>query len=166
MGKFRGLDGDEGWINRKLADLQRQITEQAGARRLVIATSFVQADLNSTDLPDDAYATDFLAGPVMVPEGFTFAVVTIFASAGTTFTGTGAGNVGVRPWAGSVAGPAIATGKTGGGAISVNSTLATRIPVTPGGSFIIKANALANGNPRNAGSGNVHISASILFVRG
>lgn len=98
---------------------------------------------------------------VEVPEGFTHAILHLFASA-TTFSGTGSGNVGVQPWAAGSAGSAISQGKTGGGAVSVSSTFAVKFavpgPVQGVSDFDVWLSAYANGNPRDAGSGNVHMS--------
>jgi hypothetical protein len=162
MGLYRGLDTDEGWIQRRFAKLERDIVEGAAARRLVVATEFAQASQTVTFTSGFA---DYLSTNITVPEGYNVAIVQMFASAGTTFSGTGAGNVGIQAVAGSIGGPAISQGKTGGGPSSVNAGLAAKVPVSFGTPLVVRVGAYANGDPRVAGSDNVHLSATAIFVR-
>lgn len=170
MGLYRGLDTDEGWIQRKFAELDQTIAEVSAASRLVVATAASQLNDNSMDLTP--VWVDYLTRTFDVPVGYNQAIVTAYVSAGTFFSGTGAGNVGVSPKIGILAGPALAQGKTGGGAVSVTSAFATRIIVdgtfdpSMDGSFDVVLRAYANGDPQDAGSGNVHLSCTVMFVRG
>lgn len=168
MSGFRGLDDDEGWIRREIAKLRRELQEMSAARRLVIATAWAQND--SPDLNLTTGFTRYLDTPVTVPAGYTRAIVQMFASAGVTYDGASNGNIGIQARAtgsaGTVAGPALSNGKTGGGAISVNTGLATRVAVTPGTPLMLHTFAYADGATPVDLTGNVHLSATVIFTRG
>lgn len=167
MGKYRGLDVEEGWQQRRFAAIERALAEQAPAPRLVIATDFRQADLPNVELTP-AW-TSYLTQTIQVPLGYTSAIVQLVVSSGTTISGdissANNGNIGVQPWVAGFAGAGLSQGKIGGGAVSVMSAMAIRIAVTPGGTFTLWANAYTNGTGHVPNSGNVHLSATILFVR-
>ena len=167
MGKWRGLDLEPGWIQRRLTKLERDLAELAAARRLVVATDFKQTDLNSTDLT--SAWTNYVVTPVNVPVGYNRAIVQVSASAGSTVSGdlssANWGNIGVQPAVSGVSGPALSQGRSGGGAMSINSSLSAKITVTPGGVFNVWALAYAQASGLVAGSGNVHLSATVLFIR-
>lgn len=164
MGRYRGLDAEEGWIQRRLAAIERTLTEQAAARRLVVATSFLQGDVNSTDLPTGF--TEYLLSPFFVPAGYTSAIVNVFVSAGTTALGAAAdsANVGVQPRINGFGGPALSNGRSGPGALSVNSGFAKKVSVTGGLTVSLYAYSAGTAGLQ-VGSGNVHLSATAIFVR-
>lgn len=165
MGKYRGLDTEPGWIQRRLKDLDRRLDELSAARRLVVATDFKQADLNSVNLTA-SFAT-YIPVTVTVPTGYTHAIVQVSVSAGSTVSGdlsaANWGNIGVQPVVAGFGGPALSQGKTGGGAMSINSSMSIKVAVS--GSFQIYASAYASASGLVAGSGNVHLSATVLFIR-
>jgi hypothetical protein len=167
MGKFRGLDTDEGWIRRELSELRRMVTEQAAARRLGLQSQTVQVSLDPLALTT-AY-TDYGATNVTPPAGYNVALVQMFATAGVSFPGTAGtgGNVGVQPKAGAVSGigQSQGGGAPGAGAgCSAYASLAARLSVTPGVPFALRAAAYANGS-WVAGTGNVRFSATIIWTR-
>lgn len=166
MGKYRGLDTEPGWIQRRLIKLERDLAELAAARRLVVATDFRQADLDSTNLTS-GWAS-YVTQTIPVPVGYTHAIVQMSVSAGSTVTGdlsaSNWGNIGAQPIVAGVAGPALSQGKVGGGAMSIGSSMSVKVAV-PGDDFQIWANAYAQASGLVAGSGNVHLSATVLFIR-
>ncbi|WP_426243675.1 hypothetical protein [Nocardioides sp. LHG3406-4] len=128
-----------------------------------VRTAFKQVDLNSVDLA--VGFTTYCATTVPVPDGYTRAIVQMATSAGTSLSGVGAGNIGVQPVVAGNAGPGLSQGKTGGGAVSISSSMAIQVPVTGGGTLALHALAYSNGDPKIAGSGNVHLSATVIFTR-
>lgn len=87
MGKFRGLDTDPGWQNRRFADLQRQITELAAARRL----PFSEITSGGVTVKDGGSINVQDGGDINLNSGGTLNVI------GTTsYAVVAAGNIGVR----------------------------------------------------------------------
>lgn len=164
MGKYRGLDTEQGWIQRRFAALERALDEERAARRLVIATAQVQTDLNSMDLASGF--TTYALTHVDVPVGYAYALIQASANVGTSLSGTTAGNTGCQIVVAGNPGPSMSQGKTGGGAVSAATAMSIKIPVIPGIGFDIWVSAYANGGPSTAGTGNVHLSATVIFTRG
>lgn len=165
MGKYRGLDTEEGWIVRKLTELDRRLTELSAARRLGLQSEVRQVAVEPASLT--GAWTDYGAVDVVPPAGYNVALVQMTATTGVSFDGTGGGNVGVQPKAGSAVGVGQSQGGGGSGAgagCSVTGSLAARLSVTPGVPFSLRAGAYANG-PWVAGSANVRFSATIIYTR-
>lgn len=160
MGKFRGLDTDEGWIRRELAGIKRDQTEQAAARRLVVATTNVQGSAPVATLP--ATWTSYLTQTVTPPAGYLFA--TVLVHAGVTFTtppAAGTTTVHVRPVVAGAVGPeqTVRLDPTGGS--PVWSALAARLALS--GPFTLALSAYAEGT---AAGVLVQLDAVITYTRG
>lgn len=167
MGKFRGLDEDEGWIRRALADLQRQIAEQAAARRLGLQSDVKQYNLDPATLPASWGDMGNLVS-VTPPDGYNVALVQMVATAGASYPDNVGCNIGVQPRAGGVNGIGQSTSRpsnsVGFPAISITAGGAFKLAVTPGVPFILGANAYATAG-YNANTGNVRLSATIIYTR-
>jgi hypothetical protein len=166
-GKYRGLDLDEGWQQRRFAALEKELAELRAARKFGLRSEVVQVNIENFNLTN-AF-TDYGATNVTPPEGYNVALVQMLATAGVSFPGTAGtgGNVGVQPKAGGAAGIGQSQGGGGTGAgagCSVTGSLAARLSVTPGVPFSIRAAAYANGSP-TALTGNVRFSATIIYTR-
>lgn len=167
MGKYRGLDTEEGWIRRELTELRRAVAEQAAARRLGLQSEVRQVNVDPAGLTN-AY-TEFGAVSVTPPSGYNVALVQMIATAGVSVGNNVGGNIGVQPRAGSVFGIAQSDGwpsnGTGGGAgRSVTIGLAAKLSVTPGVAFSLRAAAYCDA-AYNANTGNVRFSATIIYTR-
>lgn len=167
MGKYRGLDTEEGWIQRRFTALERSLAEMSAARRLGLVSEVVQVNLDPLALTTGW--TDYGATNVTPPDGYNVALVQMIATAGVSFPGTPGtgGNVGVQPKAGIVSGIGQSQGGGGSGAgagCSVPGSLAARLSVTPGVPFTLRAAAYANGG-WTPGTGNVRFSATIVYTR-
>lgn len=161
-------------VQRALRDLQRQIDQMHGpfvqAMNLtnagLIATRSTQADLASTNIA--ITWTEYTAAHVTVPDGFTSAFATVFASAGATLTG--AGNVGVEPLVGYdgtnalAVGPGISNGVSGASAVSVSSYFGVQLNDLTAGDQI-KVSCLAYAGAAQSGFGDVHVTSTWLFTR-
>lgn len=165
MGKYRGLDLEEGWIQRRFVALERALAEASAARRLGLQSEVRQVNLDPVALTDTW--VNYGAVAVTPPDGYNVALVQMLATAGVSFGGGGGGNVGVQPKAGGVSGIGQSQGGGGTGAgagCSITSGLAARLSVEPGVPFTIQTGAYANG-PWLAGTGNVRFSATIIYTR-
>jgi hypothetical protein len=164
-------------LAKRVRELERQVAQQHGM--IVQAANAGNAWAGRTvGLQDDANGpgltgswTTHLLNTIAVPDGFTGAVVNVFCSTGATFTsgGTATCYVGAQPVITGASGPAISNGAIipavgGTTACSVTSAFTAVITVTPGGSFQVAMEAYAVG-PFTSGSDNVHLSASVIFVR-
>jgi hypothetical protein len=167
MGKYRGLDLEEGWIRRELTELKRAIQEQAAARRLGLQSEVRQVNLDPLALT--SAWTGYGHTQVTPPDGYNVALVQMLATAGVSWANNTGGNVGVQPVAGGVAGIGQSDGRAangigGGAGLSVTTSLAARLTVTPGVPFTIYVNAYAN-DGYTAGTGNARFSATIIYTR-
>lgn len=110
--------------------------------------------------------TDYPVGSIIAPDGYTRILFTMTASAGATFS-TGA-TISVSSYidiAGAVAsGDSISNGVPGASACSVSASYADFFTVIPGQTVTFGAAALIVGS-MTAGSGNVHASALVIFLR-
>lgn len=168
MARIRHTDTDEGWINRELAKLRREIREQAAAKRLPNASGSIWVDRLTVDLANDSWPSDttwrtYAEGSVTVPAGFTQLSYALFVAAGATFPG--AGMVGVQPRVnGATTGPSISSGVPGASPCSVTSFVGDQIAVTPGDVLTFGLRAYASG-ASNAGSCNAHTSVMLTWIR-
>jgi hypothetical protein len=167
MGRFRGLDLEEGWIQRRFNELERALGELRAARKFGLLSEVLQVNLEPVALT--TVYTEYGHTDVTPPEGYNVALVQMIATAGVSFPGTAGtgGNVGVQPRAGDVLGVAQSQGGGAPGAgagCSVPGSLAARLSVTPGVPFTLRAAAYANGS-WTPGTGNVRFSATIIYTR-
>lgn len=111
-------------------------------------------------------ATDYPLGSITAPAGFTRMLFNMTASAGATFS-TGA-SISVSAFvviAGSWAyGDSIGTGIPNNAACSVSASFANYYTVAPGDTITFGGAAIIDGT-QTSGSGNVHASALVLFLR-
>lgn len=168
MGKFRGLDGEEGWIQRRFVNIERDLTELAAARRLVTSSAWRQV-ITTTPFPDGNFYTDYNLQNVPVPTGFTFATVNVTVAAQVQCTGSGSFNIGVQPRVAAGGGTAVINSRTGGGIMSAVGTLAYQTPVIPGSTFAIVGSVYFQSYggvaTQVAGQSNTQLSATIIFSR-
>ncbi len=127
-----------------------------------LRSDFAQVDINTLTFPDATW-TEYAVQTIPVPIGFTRAFVNLFASAGGTFTGATGGNVGVQPVADGNGGPGLSNGTPAAGPCSVNSSAAFNLTAL-GDTIRLSAYCQRSGAV-TAGSNNVHLSASIIFLR-
>jgi hypothetical protein len=154
-------------LEQRFRKIERGQSELVSAtlRRQPIKADSLQVDVNSTTLPSGAFGRRD-GGLVPIPEGYTRALVTMYCSAGVTFSVASGGNsVGVQPVCNNSGGPAVSTGTSGANALSVVSNGAFSLEdLTPGGTINLQVEVATVGTVV-AGSGNYHISASVLFLR-
>lgn len=167
MGKYRGLDTEEGWVRRELTEIKRALAELAAARRLGLQSEVRQVNLDPLGLTSSW--TAYGHTNVTPPDGYNVALVQMLATAGVSWANNTGGNVGVQPVAGGVAGIGQSDGRAangigGGAGLSVTTSLAARLSVTPGVPFQIYVNAYAN-DGYTAGTGNARFSATIIYTR-
>lgn len=191
---IRRTNTDPGWIGRRFRRIERELQELRSAKNLQAAsvgaggvtvrdggdfqildadgnvvfsakdgpirTWWQQGDLPATTFPDGGW-NEYLVAVIPVPLGYSTAIVQLFVSAGGTFTSSG--NVGVQPSVDGAGGPGLSNGISSG-PCSVNSSMAYSFDVAGRDSFNISAFAIRNG-PVTTGSNNVHLSASVIFIR-
>jgi hypothetical protein len=130
-------------------------------RRQPVQVGSVQVDTVVTPETANAVWTIINGDTLDVPEGYTRALVNMYAAHGVTFTG--AGVLGVQPICTNHFGPPVSTGAPSAGALSVVSAGAFVLANLAGpldfGVQINRNGAVA------AGSQNFHISASVIFLR-
>lgn len=168
MGKFRGLDDEEGWIQRRFAALDRALQELAAARRLGLQSEVRQFTLDPAAIDTSNTWTTIATVPVTPPDGYNVALVQMVATAGVSWPLNVGGNVSVLPRVGSTTGIGQSQGGAGdnghGAGCSVTGSLAARIAVTPGVPFNLSV--LATSTPGwTPNTGNVRFSATILYTR-
>lgn len=190
---MRGIDTDLGWINRRFTKVEREIEglrserrgaattigsggltiESGGDLRILDASGMVvfsaldgpirtvsaQNDLNSVNFTTSF--ADYCVTNITVPQGYTQAIVQLFTSAGVNLSSPG--NIYIRPVVGSVVGAALTNGETGG-FISISSGLAVKVPVTFGTPLVVKVGVYVDAGAVS-GSGNAHLSATVIFTR-
>lgn len=160
MGKYRGLDTDEGWIRRELAAVKRDLTEQAAARRLVFQSAVAQGSTALAALP--ATWTSYLPQTVTPPAGYLYA--TVLVRAGVTVTtppASGITTVHVRPVVAGTVGPEQAHGIGPAGGSPAWSALCARFALT--GPFTLALSAYGEGT---AAGVTVQLDAAITYTRG
>jgi hypothetical protein len=154
-------------LEQRFRNLERGQSELVSAtlRRQPIKTASAQVDVDN--LTPAASLWVFMPGAlVTIPDGYTRALVTMFCSAGVTFSVASGGNsVGVQPACSGHTGPAISTGTSGANALSVVSNAAFSLEdLVPGNTLSLDC-YVARVGTITTGSGNYHISASVLFLR-
>lgn len=162
-------------LDRRVADLERRLAEVSGSLvRAANAANAWQGRVVGLQDGEDGPGltsswTTYLLNTIMVPDGFTGAVVNVFCSTGATFDGAGFGRVGAQAYITGASGPGLTNGvilPAGSCACSVTSAFTAVLSVTPGGSFQVGISAYADGTSSiAAGSDNVHLSASVIFTR-
>lgn len=167
MGKYRGLDTEEGWIRRELAEIKRELAEQAAARRLGLVSEVRQVDVTPAALTN-AYA-EYGITAVTPPIGYNVALVQMFAIASASYPNNVGANIGVQPRAGSVFGNAASNSRPGnavggGPALAITTGLAAKLIVVGGVPFNLRAAAYTDG-AYDAGTANVRFSATIIYTR-
>lgn len=133
-----------------------------------IKTDNIRMDVDSTTLPLNTGWDVYPYGiQFQVPQGYTRAQMLVFATAGKTVSGTGAGNIGVQPFAGGgIMGPAVTNGINGGGPVSVGSYASGFIEGLADGATIYFGTSIqSSGDPTDVGSDNYHVSATAIFLR-
>lgn len=167
MGKYRGLDLDEGWVQRRFVELEREIAELRAAKKFSLISEVRQVNVDPAALTNSYI--EYGSINVTPPGGYNVALVQMLATAGVSWANNTGGNVGVQPRAGSVFGIAQADGRAangigGGAGLSVTTSLAARLTVVPGVPFALRAAAYADPG-YNANTGNVRFSATIIYTR-
>lgn len=124
----------------------------------------VQIDDDSLTLPVDGTWHTYLVTNIPIPDGYTKAQVMVFASAGRTLSGATSGNVGAAALSIAQNGPFISNGVNNGGPVSASSYLSSYVSDLSGG-LLVGMQAQSTGGTTAAGSDNIHLSATALFIR-
>ena len=152
-------------IEQRFRNLEQQVSDLTSTilRRQPIQVGAAQYDAVITPPANNTW-TEYTGTDVAVPDGYTRALVNMTVAHGVTWSAAGAGNtLGVQAVCNGLQGPAIATATPDAVPFSVLSS----------GSFVLNNVAghidldvfvIRNGSV-TAGSENVHISASVIFLR-
>lgn len=165
-GKFRGIDLEEGWMRRELADVKRDLAELAAARRLGLQSVVVQVNLDPLAIA--TAWTDYGVTAITPPVGYNVALIQMLATAGVSWPSTAGGNVGVQPCAGAASGVGQSQGGSGasghGAGCSVTGILTAKLAVVGGTPFNLFVRSYANAG-YTVNTGNVRYGASIIYTR-
>ena len=176
----RRTDSDEGWVNRRLADLQRQINEQRAAKRLpastfppgVIPTSALASpaapgavQLSATNFAVAAAGATVLTGTITIPSRMTNCVVSLTARVYATNTTATSDSLYARVEVATVTGTALpVTVPTTEARVNVATLTTLLTGLTPGATFAVRAWAKTLTADWTASGGNtVDISGTLAW---
>lgn len=154
-------------LEQRFRALEQKVSDllTANLRRQPVESTVVEASISSIELPADVFTEVLdIRRTVTPPDGYSRALVSLSVDAGTTFTA--AGNVGVQPLVAMSGGRGRSNGVPGPSPVSVGSFMARRLfYLDQVGDFDLRLFAYATGAGRVADTGNVGLSALILFLR-
>lgn len=156
----------------RFQEIDRRLRENA-AMSTKAATAVIAAGISPTQLNQhqngitfSTSSVNYPVGSIVAPAGYTRILFNMTSSAGATFSGSGTISVSSYIDIGGAlaSGDSISNGVPGSSACSVAAPYSDYYTVIPGQTVTFGAAALIVGSMA-AGSGNVHVSAMVLFLR-